>query len=98
MVGSLIIGDFTRNTHYTLGNIEYYETYNISIEQGYDSEDSVFNGHLYLLNTPEFKRVNRSQYGNGCDFTHEIMENRGRNCSIPTKRYCFIKCNNFLTG
>ena len=42
--------------------------------------------------------VNRSQYGNGYDFKHEIIEYRGNNCFIPTKGYCFVKCLNILTG
>ena len=42
--------------------------------------------------------MNRSQYGNGCDFKHDIIEYRGNNCFIPTKGYCFVKCVNFLTG
>ena len=37
-------------------------------------------------------------YGNGCDLKHEIIEYRGKNCSISTKGYCFVKCNNFLSG
>ena len=40
---------------------------------------------FYKLNTLKFKKANRSQYGNGCDFKHEIIQNRGNNCFIPTK-------------
>ena len=50
------------------------------------------------IDTPQFNKVNRSQYGNGCDFKHEYNEYRGNNCFIPTKSYCFVKCVNFLTG
>ena len=50
------------------------------------------------LNTPQFYKVNRSQYGNGCDFNHEIVEYRANKCYIPPKRYCFVKCINFITG
>ena len=50
------------------------------------------------MNTPQFNKVNRSQYGNGCDIKHEIIEYRGNKCFIPTKGSCFIKCVNFLTG
>ena len=49
-------------------------------------------------NTSQFNFVNRSPYGNGCDFKHQIVEYRGNNCYIPTKGYCFVKCVNFLTG
>ena len=52
----------------------------------------------YKINTPQFSLVIRSQYGNGCDFKHEIIAYRGNNCFIPTKVYCFVKCINFITG
>ena len=54
-------------------------------------------GQIYKINTPQFNKVNRSQYGYGCDFKHEITEYRGNNCLIPTKGYCFVKCVNFST-
>ena len=75
-----------------------FESYVNSIDEGYATEDAIFNGHIYKLNTPHFKKVNRSQYGIGCDFKHEIIEYRGNNCFIPTKGYCFVKCINYLTG
>ena len=50
------------------------------------------------INIPQFNLVSRSQYGNGCDFKHEVIEYQGNKCFIPTKGYCFAKCNNFLTG
>ena len=58
----------------------------------------MFNGYFYKLDTVQFKKVNSSQYGNGCSFDKIIVEYRGNNCYIPTKGYCFIKCVNFLTG
>ena len=75
-----------------------FEAYINTIDQDYDSEDSVFDGYLYKLNTPQFNEVNRSQYGNGCSFDKIIFEYRGNNCFIPTKGYCFVKCINYLTG
>ena len=54
--------------------------------------------YIYKINTPQFNKVNRSQYGNGCDFKHEILEYRGNNCFIPTKGYCFVKRVNFSAG
>ena len=53
---------------------------------------------FYKLNAPQFNKVNRSQYANGCDFKHEIFEYRCENCFIPTKGYCFINCIIYLTG
>ena len=75
-----------------------YETYINAIDQEYESEDAFFNGSFYKINTPQFNLVDRNQYGNGCDFKHEIIEHRGNNCFIPTKGYCFIKFISFLTG
>ena len=98
MVGKLKVGDQICQTHKRFRNMDDYESYINAIDEGYDAEDVIFNGYIYKLNTPQFNKVNRSQYGTGCDFKHEIIEYRGNNCLIPTKGYCFIKCVNFLTG
>ena len=42
--------------------------------------------------------VNGSKCGYACDFKFEIIEYQGNNCFIPTKRLCFVKCVNYLTG
>ena len=42
--------------------------------------------------------MNKSQYGNGCDFKREIIEYRVNNSFIPTKGYCFVKCIKYKTG
>ena len=78
--------------------MDNFEAYINSIDQDYDSEDAIFNGYFYKINTLQFNLVNRSQYGNGCDFKHEIIEYRRNKCFIPTKGYCFINCIIFLTG
>ena len=52
---------------------------------------------MYKLNTPEFKKVNRSRYGRGTDFKQDIVEYIGNNCYIPTNGNCFIKCINYFT-
>ena len=98
MVGNLKVGNQLRQTKIRFRNMDDFEAYIISIDQDYDSEDAIFNGYIYKLDTPQFKKVNRSQYGNGCDFKHEIFEYRGNNCFMPTKGYCFVKCINFITG
>ena len=97
MIGSLKIGDQIRQTHIRFRNISDYEAYINSIDQDYDSDDCIFNGYIYKLDTPIFNKFNRSQYGNGCSFDKIIIEYRGNNCFIPTKGYCFVKCLNFLT-
>ena len=96
--GKLSIGDQIRETHIRFRNITDYEAYINSIDEGYDAEASIFNGFIYKFNTPQFNLVNRSQYGNGCDFKHQIIEYRGNNCFIATKGYCFVKCITFITG
>ena len=78
--------------------MDEFEAYNNAIDEGYDTEDAIFNGYISKIVTPQFNKVNRSQYGNGCDFRHEIIEYRGNNCFIPTMAYCFLKSVNFLTG
>ena len=78
--------------------MESFESYINSIDENYDSEDSIFDGYIYKPNTPKFKKVHRSQYGNGCSFDKIIIEYRGNNCFIPTKGYCFVKGINYLTG
>ena len=98
MVGRENVGDQIRETHIRFRNVAVYESYINAIDEGYDAEDTIFNGYIEKLNTPHFNKVNRSQYGNGCELKHEIIEYRGNICFIPTKRYCFVKCNNFLTG
>ena len=98
MVGNLKVSDQIRQTHIRFRNISDYEAYINAIDQDYDSEDAIFNGYIYKLNTPQFNKVNRSQYGNGCSFDKIIVEYQGNICYIPTKRYCFVKCINYLTG
>ena len=61
-------------------------------------KDNIFFGYNCKINTIQFNLVNRSQCGIGCEFEHEIIECPGNICFIPTKDYCFIKCNNYLIG
>ena len=98
MVGTLVIGDQIRQTHFRSRNITDYEYYINAIDQTYDYEDAIFKGYVYKINTPQLNIVNRSQYGNRCDFKHKIIQYCENNCFIPTKWYCFIKCINYLTG
>ena len=92
------VGDQIRQTRIRFRNIDDFEAYINSIDQEYDSEDAIFNGYIYKINTQQFNKVNRSQYGNGCMFDKIIVEYRGNNCFIPTKGYRFVICINFLTG
>ena len=75
-----------------------FELYKNAIDDDYDGDDFIFTGGLYKINTPEFHKVNRSQYDRGTDFKQEIIEYIGNNCYIPTSGNCFIKCIEHLTG
>ena len=79
MVGNLKVGNQIRQTRIRFRNISDYEAYINSIDQDYDSEDAIFNGFIYKINTPQFNVVNRSQYGIDCSFDKMIVEHRG-NC------------------
>ena len=95
LIGSMLIGELELETNFRFKNVDVFESYINAIDNsGYDSEDVIFKGWLYKLNTPEFKKVNRSQNGRGTDFKQDIGENRGNNCYIPTSGNCFIKCIN----
>ena len=98
MVGDLKVGDQIRQTDIKFRTMDDFDAYINAIDEGYDSEEAILNGYIYKIKTPQFNKVNRSQYGNGCDFKDEIIEYRGNNCFIPPKEYCFPKCNNYLTG
>ena len=60
MVGNLKVGDQIRQTHTRFRKMDDFEAYINSIDQDYDSDDSIFNGYIYEINTPQFNKVNRS--------------------------------------
>ena len=97
MVDRIKIDDQTRETHIRFRIIDDYEAYFIAIDQDYESGDAFFNGYFYKINTLQFKLVHRSQYCNGCDFKHEVIDYRGNTCFIPTKGFCFVNCIKFIT-
>ena len=85
MVREISIGDHIHQTHIRFRNINDYESYINAIDQDYESEDAIFRGYNYKLNTLQLNLVNRSQYGIGFNFKHQIVEYQGNNCFIPTK-------------
>ena len=98
LIGSMLVGEVEQKTNNRFKNVDDFESYIIAIvNSGYDSEDVLFTGWLYKQNTPEFKKVNRSQYGRGTDFKQDIVEYIGNNCYIPTSGNCFIKCIKYFT-
>ena len=89
--GVVIIGDNNRTTRIRFRNITYHELYINAIDAGCDAGDPISNGYFYIKDTSHFFLVNRSQYRKGCDFKHEIIENRGNNCFTPTKILLFYQ-------
>ena len=98
MIGKFIVGEIEQKTIIRYKNIDDFVTYINAIGFDYDSEDTIFTGWLYKLNTPEFNRVKRAQIGRGTDFKQYIVEYIGYNCYIPTSGNGFIKCIIHLTG
>ena len=94
----MMIGEVEKKTNVRFKSVDDFETYIIAIDNGgYDSEGVIFTGWLYKLNTPEFKKVNRSQYGRGTDFKQDIVEYHGQNCHISTSSDFFINCIKYFT-
>ena len=90
MVGNIKVGDLIRQTHVRFRNMNDFEAYYNSIDEDYDSDDSIFNGYIYKIDTPQFNKMKRSEYGNGCDFKHEIIEYKGNNCLYQQKNIVLL--------
>ena len=91
-----MIGELEQKTNRRFKNVDDFEDYINAIDNGgYDSEDLIFKGWLYKLNTPDFKK-NSSQYARSTDFKHDIVEYLGNNCYILTSN-CFINCFKHFT-
>ena len=93
LIGSMLIGEIEQKTNIRFRNVDHFENYiNAKDNGGYDSEDVILTGWLYKLSSPEFKKVNRSQYAGGTHFKQVYVEYIGNNCYIPKSGNCFIKC------
>ena len=74
LFGSMLVCEVEQETNIRFKNVDDFESYFNAIDNsGYDSDDVIFTGWLYKLNTLEFKKVNRSQYGRGTDFQQDIV-------------------------
>ena len=81
LIGSMLIGELEQKTNIRIKNVDDFENYINAIDRaGYVSDDVIFTDWLYKFNTPEFKKVNRSQYGRGTDFEQDSVEYIGNNC------------------
>ena len=55
LIGSMLVGEIEQKTNIRFKNVDDFESYINAIDnKGYDSEDVIFTGWLYKLNTPEF--------------------------------------------
>ena len=98
MIGSMLIGELEQETNVSFKNVGDFETYVNAIDNsGYDSDDVTFRRWLYKIRTPDFEKVNISQYGRGADLKQDIVEYIGNNCCTPARTNCFKKCNNYFT-
>ena len=52
MVGIISVGDQITETFIRFRNITDYESYIKAIDQDYESEDSIFKGYIYKIDTP----------------------------------------------
>ena len=95
--GKMINGPIEHKTNIRFKNMDDFERFINAIDVDYDSEDVTFTGYVYKLDTPQFKVVRRSAYGEGTIYMQEIVEDLGQNCYIPTSGMCFIKCINHFT-
>ena len=96
------VGDFELNglrvkwpveheTNIRFKNVDDFESFINAIDIDYDSNDVTFTGYVYKSNTPQFNRVNRSQYGRSTDFEQDVVEYIGNNCFIPPSGICFYQ-------
>ena len=96
--GSMMIGEMEKKTFIRFENVEDFEKYFNAIGFECASEDIILTGSLYKLNTPQFNRVERAQFGRGTDFEHDVFDSIVKNCYIPTSGHCFINYINQLAA
>ena len=74
LIGKTIIGPVEHKTNIRFKNMDDFERYINAIDIDYGSDDVIFTGYVYKLDTPQFKVVKRSAYGKGADHMQEIVE------------------------
>ena len=90
----MLVGEIEQRTSFRIRKFEDFESYMIAIDVYYDSEDVIFTGWLYKLNSSHINTVNRSQYGRGTDFKQDIVDYIGNKFFIPTIGNCSTKVLN----
>ena len=91
-------GETEQKTNITCKYVDDFDTFINAIDGDFDSEDVIFSGWLYKLNTAEFNKAIRSQYGKTTRFKQEIVVYTGNNCYIPTSGNWFMEKFSYLTG
>ena len=96
MVGSMVVGENIRKIKIRYKNKKDFETYINSLdENGYESDDAVFTGYNYNIETPVLLSVNRLGFGKGTHFRKNFIYVIVDSFLIPKSKLCFIKCTNF---
>ena len=94
----MLLDKMEQRTNLRFKNVEDFEPYINAIGVDYDSEVVIVTAWLYKLNTTDFKKINRSQYGGGTDFKQDIVQYMGNKCYISTSSNCFTRTITYLTG
>ena len=68
IIGSMLIGEVEQKTNVTFRNVDGFEISFNATDVNYDSEVVIFIGWVYKLNTPQSKKISRSQCGKGPGF------------------------------
>ena len=98
MIGSMLVDETEQKTNIRFKNFDGFENYFNASDVDYHSEDFIYTGWLYNLNTTELIKVNRSQDGRGTHLKQDIVDYIGNNCYILKSGNCFITFNNFVTS
>ena len=94
----MLIGEKEKKTSIRLKNVDDFEFYTNAIDVDYDPENVISTGWLYIVDTLDINKVNRSQYVKSTNVKQDIVEYTSNNCYIPRSGNCFIKYFNHLSG
>ena len=93
----MVFGTVEHKTNDRFRKMDDFKCYINEKDVDFYSEDVSFTGHVYEMNTPQFKAVERSAYAKSAKYMKEIVEYYGQNCYIPNSGKNFLKCNKNFT-
>ena len=93
----MIIGPIEHKTNIRFKKMDDFENYLKAKVVDYDSEDVIFTGYVYKVNTHLFNVVKRTAFAKRTYYMQENVEYQRQNCSIPSPGMCFIKCISYFT-